>query len=301
MVKARSRVATRKMKDRWKAKSWYKILAPSLFDRKPIADTLAGDPDKLIGRVTKVSLQDLTGDFRKSHIKLFFKIKEVKGTDAFTRFGGHVLTTDYIRRSVRRRKSRIDGVYDVSTKDGALIRVKPFATTDKRIQNSQKQAVRKSMKKTVVSEGKKKIFTVLIKEIIDGKLGKIIYQNCKSAYPVRRVEIYRSEVLRLPSVSEKESEKSAKPKKKKKEDKEEKKESKGKEKEEKTKAKKKTTKKKAKKTAKKANSKGTKKKSTSKKKPKSSSKEKKKTKGKKTSKKSSKTKKSKSKTKKKSS
>ncbi|EMR74091.1 ribosomal protein S3AE [Thermoplasmatales archaeon SCGC AB-539-N05] len=214
MAKARSRIAARKVKDKWKSKGWYKILSPALFGNKPIAETLADAPHKLINRVTEISLQDLTDDFRKSHIKLFFKINKVDGTDAQTYFSGHTLTSDYIRRMIRRRKSRIDGVYDVITKNGAKVRIKPFATTDKRIQNSQKQAVRKAMKEAVIEEAKKKTFSELIKGILDGTLGSEIYKNCKTYYPVRRVEIYKSEVLSLPTVAEKEKKTIEEPEKK---------------------------------------------------------------------------------------
>ena len=148
MAKARSRATARKIKDRWKAKTWYNILAPPSFDNVTVADTLADNPDSLINRVTEVSLQDLTNDFRKSHIKLYFKIHKVEETNAHTQFAGHTLTSDYLRRMIRRKRSKIDGVYDVTTRDGATLRVKPFATTDKRIQNSQRRIVREAMKIT---------------------------------------------------------------------------------------------------------------------------------------------------------
>ena len=32
MAKARARAAARKVKDKWKAKNWYQVVAPSLFD-----------------------------------------------------------------------------------------------------------------------------------------------------------------------------------------------------------------------------------------------------------------------------
>ncbi|RLF51779.1 MAG: 30S ribosomal protein S3ae, partial [Thermoplasmata archaeon] len=133
MAKARARAAARKIKDKWRAKKWYNIIAPPAFDSVTIADTLSDKPENLINRVTGVSLQDLTNDFRKSHITLYFKINKVEDTNAYTQFIGHTLTSDYIRRMIRRRRSKIDGVYDVQTRDGALLRVKPFATTEKRI------------------------------------------------------------------------------------------------------------------------------------------------------------------------
>ena len=200
MAKARSRAAARKVKDRWKAKNWYNVLAPASFDNVTIAETLADDPVKLNDRVTEVSLQDITNDFRKSHIKLFFKVDQIEDNNAKTKYIGHTLTSDYLRRMIRRRRSKIDGVYDVKTRDGARIRVKPFATTDRRIQNSQRKVIRFTMRKTIFSKARAMTLSEFVKYIIEGKLGSDIYKSCKVFYPVRRVEIYKTQVLQQPTI-----------------------------------------------------------------------------------------------------
>lgn len=200
MAKARARSAARKVKDKWKAKNWYQIKAPSVFDNVLVSETLSESPERLIGRVSEVSMQDLTNDFRKSHIKLFFKIDKVVDGIALTHFKGHSLTSDYLRRMIRRRKSRIDGVYTVETKDGAQLKVKPFAITEKRIQNSQKKQIRSVMKETIVNSGKARTLNSFLIEILEGRTGSDIYKNCKKFYPVKRVEIYKTEILRLPTI-----------------------------------------------------------------------------------------------------
>jgi len=200
MAKARSRTAARKVKDRWKAKNWYNILAPPAFDSVTVADTLTDSPENLINRVTGVSLQDITSDFRKSHITLYFKVNNVQDNNAHTQFEGHTLTSDYLRRMIRRRRSKVDGVYDATTKDGGVIRVKPFATTDKRIQNSQKKVIRESMKKTIQDEASKTTMSEFVKNILDGKTGSDIYKHVKKLYPVKRVEIYKTEVVSQPTI-----------------------------------------------------------------------------------------------------
>jgi small subunit ribosomal protein S3Ae len=196
MAKARARTTTaRKVKDRWKSKNWYNVLAPPAFDNVTIAETLADTSEGLINRITGVSFQDITNDFRKSHITLFFRINKVEATNAHTEFIGHTLTSDYLRRMVRRRKSKIDGVYDVTTRDGAVLRVKPFATTDKRIQSSQKKVIREAMKKTIFDQAKVNVMSDFIKIILDGRMGSEIYKNCKKLYPVKRIEIYKTAVV----------------------------------------------------------------------------------------------------------
>jgi len=200
MAKARARTTTRKVKDRWKAKNWYQILAPSIFNNVPVAETLAESPDNLIGRVSEVSLQDLTNDFRKSHIKLLFSIDKIEQNTAHTQLKGTQLTSDYLRRMIRRRKSRVDGVFNLETRDGALLTVKPFAIAEKRIQSSQKKLIRNVMKEVIAKEGKVKTLNAFVRDCIDGKIGSEIYKNCKVYYPVKRIEVNKIEVKRLPTV-----------------------------------------------------------------------------------------------------
>jgi small subunit ribosomal protein S3Ae len=200
MAKARSRAAARKIKDRWRSKNWYNIVTPPFFDSMTIADTLTDNPDNLINRVTEVSLQELTNDFRKSHITLHFKINKITDSNAHTQFVGHSLTSDYLRRMIRRRRSKIEGVYDVRTRDGAVVRIKPFATTDKRIQNSQRRVVREAMKNTIYDVANKSTLSEFVKYILDGKIGSDIYKNCRKLYPVKRVEIFKTEVISQPTI-----------------------------------------------------------------------------------------------------
>ena len=105
MATPRGRSAGRK--DKWKSKSWYNVMAPDMFKRAKIAEALSDEPEKLVGRVAEVTAQDVTGDFSKMHIKLKFKVNDVRGTDAHTYFIGHDMTSDYVRRMTRRRKSKV--------------------------------------------------------------------------------------------------------------------------------------------------------------------------------------------------
>ena len=62
--KGKGRASARK--DKWKSKSWYGVMAPDMFDRQKVAETVCDEPEKLIGRVAEVTVQDITGDFRPS-------------------------------------------------------------------------------------------------------------------------------------------------------------------------------------------------------------------------------------------
>jgi small subunit ribosomal protein S3Ae len=76
-----------------------------MFSSALIGEALAEEADRLIGRIPEVTMQELTGDFSQMHVKLRFKINEIKGNDAHTVFVGHDLTSDYVRRQTRRKHS----------------------------------------------------------------------------------------------------------------------------------------------------------------------------------------------------
>lgn len=201
MAKARARTATRKVKDKWKAKQWYTVLAPPMFNKAPIAETPADDVEKVVSRIATTTMQDLTGDFKLMHVKLDFQIERINGTQADTRFIGHSLTSDYVRRLVRRNHSKISHVLDVTTKDGALVRVKPFAVTDRRSQSSQQTQLRKLMTDTVAQIAAENGLDAFVREMLDGRMASKIFKACKPIYPLRKVEIGKSEVRQAPTIT----------------------------------------------------------------------------------------------------
>ncbi|MGA1822205.1 MAG: 30S ribosomal protein S3ae [Thermoplasmatota archaeon] len=202
MARRQTTREAKKLKDKWKAKQWYTIVAPDMFNRAQIGETLSDEPQKLIGRNVEVTLQDLTGDFRMMHVKLRFKIIDYSSSEAFTRFIGHDLTSDYIRRQTRRKRTKMEGVFDVKTKDGFTVRIKPMAISDKRIQSSVQYILRRKMKEIVDDAGSKHTFSELIKYILtterDKSLVSQILTGCRTLYPLKRVDIRRVEVLAYP-------------------------------------------------------------------------------------------------------
>ena len=197
----KSRAAARKIKDKWKAKVWYNLLAPEMFNKQLLGETPSDTPDKLMGRVTEVTVQDLTGDFSKMHIKLLFRVNHVQGQDALTQFIGHDMTSDYIRRLTRRKRTRTDLTVDVTTKDNWHIRVKPMAITDRRIQSSKQRVIRAIMTKTIADTAAKQSVGEFVKGIISGELAKAIALGCKPIHPVSRVEVRKSEVSAMGEIS----------------------------------------------------------------------------------------------------
>jgi len=198
MARAQARKLAKAAKDKWKEKIWYKIIAPEYFNKVELGETPANDPKKVIGRVAEVTVADLGGSIRRSYIKVYFKIYEVRGTEAHSKFIGHEMTTESVQRMVKRRRSRIDGVFDVRTKDGYLVRVKPIIITERRVNTSRKDAIRKIAKEVVENVASETEFKDFVHMLINGELASKIKEAAKKIYPIRDCEIRKSEVLEEP-------------------------------------------------------------------------------------------------------
>lgn len=195
-----TRKAAKKV-DAFRAKNWYQVFAPAEFNRVNIGETLADEPEKMIGRIMESTLGDITGDWAKQNTKLLFRIEEVGGNSAYTSFIGHEMTKDYMRSLVKRRTTKIDANLVVTTKDGYKLRLKPLVFTVKRARTSQIESIRKVMVEVVENRSKELTFNELVSDVVNGRIAADIYKATKSIYPLRRVEVAKSEIVFRPSVA----------------------------------------------------------------------------------------------------
>jgi small subunit ribosomal protein S3Ae len=153
----------------------------------------------------EITAQDVTGDFTKMHIKLYFKVNEVKNNEARTFFFKQDLTNDYVRRLARRKRTRIEGTFDVSTMDRAKLRVKPMAITEQRVTSSQRSSIRRIMGGELKKIASETLLQDFVKNVISGQISKRIAQACKPIHLVQRVEIRKTEFVSQAEVAIEES------------------------------------------------------------------------------------------------
>lgn len=185
----------------WKAKQWYNLVAPEMFGKANIGETVADVPEKLIGRVIEITLGELTNDLSKQNIKLILKVDSVGGDSAYTKFTGHQLTQDYLRSLIKRSTSNIETNVSVLTKDGYTVRVKPSCYTIKRARANQVKAIRSIMNSVITSRAREMDMEQFVQEIVTGKLSASIYHDVKPIYPLRRVEVRKTEIEAEPGTA----------------------------------------------------------------------------------------------------
>ncbi|BAD85443.1 SSU ribosomal protein S3AE [Thermococcus kodakarensis KOD1] len=199
MARGNPRKRAAAAKDKWKMKEWYIVYAPDFFGSKEIGLTPADDPEKVIGRVIETTLKDLTGDFTKGHVKLYFQVYDVKGQNAYTKFKGHTLARSYIRSLVRRRTTRVDGIFNITTKDGYKLRVMGMVIAYRRIQTSQERAIRKIIQDIIYKKAEELNFADFVLQSVNGQIASEIAKEARKIYPIKRAEVRKIKVLAEPS------------------------------------------------------------------------------------------------------
>jgi small subunit ribosomal protein S3Ae len=187
------------VRDKWRGKAWYMIVAPPFFGNVELGTVPAEEPEQLIGRVVEATLYDITSDFSHQNLKMFFQINEIEGKTAHTLFKGHEYSRDYLRSLVRRRTTKIDGLFNLTTKDGYKMRVAVSAITLSRIKTSQEKIIRNMMDKTVKEKAAALTLDQFVQEMVLGKIASDIYNEAKKVAPLRHVGIRKSKLVAQPA------------------------------------------------------------------------------------------------------
>jgi small subunit ribosomal protein S3Ae len=194
----KSSTLARTVKDKWRSKHSYKVRAPGLFQHADLGETVATEPEQLIGRTLETTFPELSGiqDAGKAHVKLRFRIERLSGDGvAETRFIGHDLTSDYVRRLARRKRSKIDLSLVVTTKDGVQIVVKPVAVGEQRLQTRLRAELRHKMIEVLNEQAASHTAVEFVREMLQGELAKALAHGVKTLYPLKKIELRSSIVL----------------------------------------------------------------------------------------------------------
>jgi len=188
------------IRDKWRGKSWYMVIAPSFFGNIELGSLPAQEEEMLIGRVVESTLYDITGDFSHHYLKMFFQINSIDGKTAKTLFKGHEYSRDYLRSLVRRRTTKVDGLFNLVTKDGFKLRISVSALTLSRIKTSQEKIIREMMEKTIKDKAVALTLDQFVQEMVLGKIASDIYNQAKLVAPLRHVGIRKSKLISSPAI-----------------------------------------------------------------------------------------------------
>ncbi len=192
--------STKHVRDKWRSKAWYMMVAPPYFGNVELGAVPAEEESRLIGRVAEATLYDITGDFSHQYLKMFFQVNAIEGKTARTLFKGHEYSRDYLRSLVRRRTTKVDGLFNLTTKDGFKLRIAVSALTLSRIKTSQEKTIRKIMDRIIKEKAAALTLDQFVQEMVLGKIASDIYNESKQVAPLRHVGIRKSKLVGQPAV-----------------------------------------------------------------------------------------------------
>ncbi len=185
--------------DKWKLKRWYTVTAPQVFDGKEIGEVVSADPNNLINRVIEVPLFDVAGAAGGVHAQtamftsLRFRIVDVSGQEAKTKFIGHQISPAFIKTFARRGRTVLHHVLDEKTKDGETVRLKLIAVTGSRVSQNTKTNLRKMLEEETRKFVRERNFDDVVREVVFGKLSSHLFSKLSTITKMRRVEVRKTE------------------------------------------------------------------------------------------------------------
>lgn len=185
-----------KVVDKWKAKTWFSVLAPPVFENKEIAEVVATEDKTLVGRVVRVSLMDATGSGSQNAMFtiLKFRVTEVKGHNAHTALIGYEILPTYLKTLVRRNKSLIHVSVPVKTKEDQTVYVKVIAVTGSKVSQNTKKNLRNSLVDEIKKGTDGLTYDQLMQEVLYGRLTSKLFGRLKTISPMKRVEVRKCEL-----------------------------------------------------------------------------------------------------------
>lgn len=181
--------------DIWKKKRWYKLVAPAIFNNELLGETPSVEPGLVEHRTVSANLMTLTRDMKKQHIDVTFEVEKVQGDSAFTELKQYEINPAYIKRSVRRNRSRVDDSFKCVTADGWELEVKPFLLTRFSTPRSIETALRRKAKYFIIRAAAKNAKDTILHDIISMKLQRLLRDAVKNIYNLRACEIRMLKVI----------------------------------------------------------------------------------------------------------
>jgi len=178
-----------------KAKEWYSIIAPKVFDNRELGKAMVTEPEQLVGRKISVGLLELMNNFNKFYVKFVFRVIKVEGTTAHAEFAGSEVLRDYVSRMVLKRIRRIDTVQNLETKDGRKIRVKGIAIISKKVKSTIEKIIRSQIKDSLAKTVSEITFDDFIMMLTTDEIKNEVLHEARRIYPVRNFEIRKTEVV----------------------------------------------------------------------------------------------------------
>lgn len=135
----------------------------------------------------KTLIMDLTRKLRGKGVELIFKLKIDKEKVIAKPFRIHIFSF-FIRRLIRRGVNYVEDSFNIECKN-AILRVKPFLITRKKVHRSVRKALREKAKEEITNYFKEKNYEEIFSQLLQDKFQKELSKKLKKIYPLSFCDI----------------------------------------------------------------------------------------------------------------
>ncbi|MCX8190321.1 MAG: hypothetical protein N3F05_03805 [Candidatus Diapherotrites archaeon] len=185
----------RSSSDKWKKKKWYKIKAPKEFKEIIIGETPAEKEQQLIGRTVELPISEIAAQKKQAPMLIKLRIDAVNAGNAETKLIGCRFDSGYLRRIVRRRKSKVDTILYVETADNKKMKLTTTAICASKTNKKKETEIRKLVAKEMAEEAKKETFENFMLNVVSGALAQKIFNSVKTIAQLQRVEVIKAHLI----------------------------------------------------------------------------------------------------------
>jgi ribosomal protein S3AE len=170
-------------------KKWVPVFASKEFNNIEIGEIPCEEPSKLIGKVIRVNLYNLTNDSRRQNSEIAFKIIKADEKKADTEAVDFKILSAHLKRTIKKEKEKIDDSFECETKDKIKMRVKPLMITRNRTNNSNLTNLRMNTRKKISEYAKGIEYEKFLKEVAQNNIQRGMKNELKKVYPLNIFEI----------------------------------------------------------------------------------------------------------------
>ena len=172
-----------------KKKQWFNIVAPKQFDNVVIGETLAYEPQHMLGKTLSHSLMNLSNDPKRQNINIHFKVVGIEGDKGKTAIIGYEIVHSTVKRFIRRSSEKMDLSFNCETADNVYLRVKPLVVTKGSVKGSVAAKVRQNITGFLARTIKKMAYDEVVNDMISHKLQASMRSALNKIYPLKVCEI----------------------------------------------------------------------------------------------------------------
>ncbi len=191
-------MAKQVLKQKQKKKKWYPIYGPKLFGNQLIGECPVLSAEDMKGKYINANLSTIINNMKRQNMSITLRVKSVQDGKGFTEIIGLELVQGFVKRLVRRNRTKVDDSFVAKTKEGTLVRVKPIVMTNSNCLRSTATQLRAATKKFLTERIASQTFIENIDDILSFRVQKNAKEVLSKIFPIRSVDIrvFTREVIR---------------------------------------------------------------------------------------------------------